>query len=278
VFETIDARCDDHLFCDGIETCTVTGCASGSSPCGDGVACTDDTCDETSRTCSYTPNPRNCPLSNRCDPVRGCEPRVLAHDDTMLYDIALPSGTLYPVVRIATPLTDIALAEDGTFYGATTRGLVRLDERSGAVSLVLPVAGHFVALDSDPATGALYGATGPRIVRFDLGVGATNVAVLPPGVQASGDIAFIAGRLLLTTTTTGDRRTPDDLYSVPLDASATPLRIGSVGVGCVWGLANYHDTLYGLTCTGDVLVVDPATGASTRVANDGVQFGGAAAR
>jgi len=49
-----DAACDDGVFCNGMEVCTPTGCASGASPC-----MIDEICDEATRTCSprFTPIP-----------------------------------------------------------------------------------------------------------------------------------------------------------------------------------------------------------------------------
>ena len=43
-----NANCDDTLFCNGSETCdAVNDCQAGSPPSiDDGVACTDDSCDE----------------------------------------------------------------------------------------------------------------------------------------------------------------------------------------------------------------------------------------
>ena len=53
----LSARCDDGLFCTGIETCDVMrGCVSGPSlACpDDGIACTDVACSETERRCATT--------------------------------------------------------------------------------------------------------------------------------------------------------------------------------------------------------------------------------
>ncbi|MBI1826469.1 MAG: hypothetical protein HY287_12115 [Planctomycetes bacterium] len=46
--------CDDGIFCNGVESCTLTGCVSGAPPCA-----TDEICDEAARTCSprFTPIP-----------------------------------------------------------------------------------------------------------------------------------------------------------------------------------------------------------------------------
>ena len=51
-----NALCDNGLWCDGTETCAGTaGCQAGSAPCNDSDLCTQDNCDEDTRTCSHTP-------------------------------------------------------------------------------------------------------------------------------------------------------------------------------------------------------------------------------
>lgn len=52
-----NAVCDNGDFCDGAEVCDLTqGCISGSIPCDDQLDCTDDSCDESTDTCTYTNN------------------------------------------------------------------------------------------------------------------------------------------------------------------------------------------------------------------------------
>lgn len=279
VHTTDDALCDDGRFCDGVETCSLVGCASGVMPCGDGVECTDDGCDEARGACVYTPDDALCPLSNTCDPTRGCLPRLLALDPTALYNIALPSGDLSRITRTDLPLTDIALAEDGTFYAATSRrGLVRLDPRTGVTTPVIPIPGRFYGLEADPGSTALFGGSDDRIVRFDVVTGSvSDVARLPSPEVVSGDFAFVGGRLLVTATTDLGVA-PDDLFAIDPRASAPPARIGSTGYPCIFGLAVYRETLYGLTCDGLVLEIDPATAASTVVSRTSIEFDGGAAR
>jgi hypothetical protein len=75
-----DAACDDGLFCTGPERCEpATGCEDGAPPeCSDGVACTDDLCDEAADACTSTPDDAfcddglYCDGEERCDPSAGC--------------------------------------------------------------------------------------------------------------------------------------------------------------------------------------------------------------
>ena len=75
-----DAACDDGLFCNGAETCNAqAGCRMGSLvACGDGVGCTEDSCNETTDSCESSPRDARCddedPFTvDTCDSQSGCE-------------------------------------------------------------------------------------------------------------------------------------------------------------------------------------------------------------
>ena len=70
-----DGACDDGEFCNGTESCDAAlGCRAGSPPnCNDGVACTDDDCDEDLDACVSTPNDDSCDNEVFCDGVEWCD-------------------------------------------------------------------------------------------------------------------------------------------------------------------------------------------------------------
>jgi len=76
----IDGDCDDGLFCNGDETCANNQCQPGSFPCDDGVACTNDTCNESGDSCSHSPVDALCSDNvfcngaETCNAVLGCQP------------------------------------------------------------------------------------------------------------------------------------------------------------------------------------------------------------
>ncbi len=75
---TLDAECDDGLYCNGLETCnTGTGfCEPGTPPdCDDGVACTTDACTEgiDEYICTHTPNDAVCNDGQYCNGVETCD-------------------------------------------------------------------------------------------------------------------------------------------------------------------------------------------------------------
>jgi len=69
-----DANCDNGLWCDGAETCSATlDCQAGTAPnCGDGVGCTDDSCNETTDSCDHIANDANCDNGLWCDGTETC--------------------------------------------------------------------------------------------------------------------------------------------------------------------------------------------------------------
>ena len=71
----MDADCDDALFCNGTESCVAGTCQAGSAPAiDDGVACTDDSCDEVNDVVVNAPNDANCDNGLFCDGVETCDP------------------------------------------------------------------------------------------------------------------------------------------------------------------------------------------------------------
>ena len=75
VHTPVNSACDDGAWCDGAETCDAEeGCQPGIPPVlDDGVACTDDSCDEATDTIVNTPNNANCDNGLWCDGTETCD-------------------------------------------------------------------------------------------------------------------------------------------------------------------------------------------------------------
>ena len=67
--EACGGDCDDGVFCNGREVCTVDGCVSLGLACEDGDLCTEDSCDERTDSCSYRP----ADIDRDGDMLTGCE-------------------------------------------------------------------------------------------------------------------------------------------------------------------------------------------------------------
>jgi hypothetical protein len=75
---TSASECDDGLFCNGVETCAGDGiCEAGTAPqLDDGVACTVDTCNESTDQVEHTPDDSACDDQNLCNGVETCHPTL----------------------------------------------------------------------------------------------------------------------------------------------------------------------------------------------------------
>ena len=69
-----DASCDDGNPCNGAEVCGASGCESGagSVDCDDGIACTVDSCDETTLDCIHVPEDSACDDGLSCNGAETC--------------------------------------------------------------------------------------------------------------------------------------------------------------------------------------------------------------
>lgn len=267
--------CDDSRFCTGTERCDpILDCVSSGDPCDDGIACTEDVCQESSSRCEVVPDPGLCPLSHRCDALQGCLARALVHTSDRLFEVDLPGGELHEIAPLEVSLTDIALMPDGRFFGVTGGSLFTIDERDGRATYVASVAGASVGLDVHP-DGGLVAAGSDAVWRVDPDTGrSSRIADFPVPFMGSGDVAFIGGRMFVSAIGAGG----DHLLEV-LFLAREMVEVGPIGASCVWGMTPFEDTLYGFTCGGEMLVIDIETGRGEVVADlMGRRIWGAAAR
>lgn len=74
IYTPNNTRCSDNAWCNGIETCTLTGCTAGSAPdCSDSISCSVDSCNEVTDSCVHTGNDDACNDQNKCT-VDTCDP------------------------------------------------------------------------------------------------------------------------------------------------------------------------------------------------------------
>lgn len=272
-----DSLCDDGLFCTGKETCNPTkGCVVTPVNCNDGVGCTVDACDEAGQGCTHTPDDALCPLSHKCGEKEGCYALAYAHSPEALYEIRLPSGKVTQIGTTGTQLTDIALVSNTQLLGLSYTSLFDVSTTTGDATFIASTnTSGMVAFDVAP-DGQLFVGGGSTLFLLDANSGQIQPAAqYPQGWQASGDLAFLQGRLLATSRSGNNGTDSLTEFDLPTGQSKN---LGSVGFTCVWGLAAFGETLYGLTCNGEVLNIDPNTGAAKLLSSNGPAFWGASAR
>jgi endonuclease/exonuclease/phosphatase family metal-dependent hydrolase len=71
---TLDAECQDGIFCNGVEVCSAGTCLGGApETCDDGVSCTVDTCDEGAQACLHTADHAACDDGLFCTGAEVCD-------------------------------------------------------------------------------------------------------------------------------------------------------------------------------------------------------------
>jgi len=69
----VDGDCDDDVFCNGMEVCSMGSCTAGAPVvCDDSITCTLDLCDEAVRACDNRPDATLCPAGDVCSGTLGC--------------------------------------------------------------------------------------------------------------------------------------------------------------------------------------------------------------
>jgi hypothetical protein len=209
----------------------------------------------------------------------GCAAYVSTADGTLgLEFIRGPlAGTSIVIGPEGVVMTDIALSSSGTLYGDSYGAFYTLNVDTGQATLVGPLGLAWLAnaLVVGP-TGTVYGSgrSGPTpgvLVTIDPTTGA-GTEVGSSTFASSGDIAFAHDGTLYMTSPGG---TGDALVSVdPTTGAVTS--IGPTGFSSVYGLLSSYGTLFGLTAAGQLLTIDPATGAGTAIAGGGPAVFGAA--
>jgi hypothetical protein len=271
-----DSLCPDAGWCAGDVYCDVQlGCQLQPRDCDSGIVCDVATCDEATRSCVQTPVDSLCQDGLLCGP-NGCAMLAYASTSNFLYDVELPSGALYPIGATSPSLADVALSPNSILYGCGAQGMVLVDRRNAAQTVIWSVGALWNALDAAP-DGGLYGAAANDVNVYVVDVlsrTSTPVAQFPSGLTSSGDIAFIDGTMYASAK---DNTPVDSLIVFDLDAGTSSV-VGSIGYGCVWGLAAYGLHLYGFTCSGEIISIDVSTGAGSPLASTGTGFWGASSR
>ncbi len=272
-----DGRCELSSICHVGRCDLLGGCVSDEIPCNDSIACTIDTCNE-DLGCHSIADDDSCAISHRCDEVRGCVARALIHDSERLYEVDLPSGDFRTLTPTDPRLTDIALATDRRLYGVSFDALYELDI-STTTARRIRETDRWVALEAGPDNTLLAAGQDERVFSIELPGGrATQIARLPDGWVAAGDIAFVEGRMLITISDVPSSETEFSQLAEIDSRSGETRFVGSTGYPCIWALAAFGDTLYGFSCHGHLIRIDPFSGTSELLRLLPLRIGGAAAR
>ncbi len=252
VTEPCDGLCDDLDFCNGVERCDAAfGCVGGPQACVTDTACAASTCNEGAEVCAHV-------FPAGCSPP---DVHILVTDSTgSLWDVA-PFGT--PTQTLIAPTagtTHLDIAILGTRWFVADFALQELVPGTNQVLQTLLTGGpNSLAAGPD---GMLYMAN-TTVYRVHPDTSAVEiVALLPPGHNSSGDIAFVGDRMFVST----DSGCGGALVEVDV-ATGASFVLGGDGLGCVYGLATVAGVLYLVNCDGKIGTFDPDTGEARILAN-----------
>lgn len=180
------------------------------------------------------------------------------------------------LTTVDTDLTDIAVSGQNVLFGVSADGQVfQIDARTGSLTrLAQAPLPYLNGMDIAP-DGSLYVTASSSVFRFD-GQDLVTVAQVPSGNISSGDIVALDDGRFLMTAVRVDRLDADVL--VEIDSSASARVVGSTEFSCVYGLAILQGELFGFTCAGEILRIDPASAESELITTVDAELWGAAAR
>jgi hypothetical protein len=176
-------------------------------------------------------------------------------------------------------VNDIAIDANGNLYGLTADTLYKVNPTTCAASVaanVKQVSSTFNGL-SFLIDGRLIAAdTSGNVVQIDPSTGGVNqVGTYGGNLGSSGDIVALSTGTIYATAIDSSS-TSDILVTLdPTTFKAT--RVGPItGYSQIYGLGYWAGVLYGFDSNGDVLTINPATGAATvAISNSGLSWYGA---
>ena len=205
---------------------------------------------------------------------------VYAHSNHVLYDIDLAGKQLVEVGPFNAPLvngiedviTDLAVAPDGTLYVVSKTTLYTADPTDGHVTSIGKVTAcgsDTVALTTTPDGNLFAGDHKGAFCKIDLSMSppkVTQVGTLGLGLALSGDLVAVGDGTMYGSAGKIVNGAKNDLL-VTIDPSTGKVikTIGSTGYPQLYGIAYAMGQVFGFTHdgTGDVVTIDPMTGAGT---------------
>jgi hypothetical protein len=212
----------------------------------------------------------------------GCTPdsgvTIYAHSQTDLYKID-------PVTWVATDvgsfggadsMTDLAISSANEIYVTSDTSLYTVNPATGAATALFQTDDDFDAL-TFLADGTLLGVGADGTVsKIDLSFQeAEIIGVYGEGYNSSGDIVAVADGTIYATSTTSPLSFDGDFLVKVDPTTGAATTVGGIGFQNVWGLGYYGGRIIGFTQGGQILEIDPATGAGSLLSSNGPEYWGA---
>lgn len=273
----------------GTQTCAADGkgwgpCTGQVLPSPEGGHCA-DTLDNDCNGLADCKDPACATAPSCCVPPSGPPPdgTIYAHSPDDLY-VVNPSGwtvTKLGSFGVADQITDLAVTPNGALYAVSFTSLYSVNKTTGKATYVAGVSGSGNnALTFLPGGDLLAADSSGDLKKLSPSSGTvTPVGNFGAGLSSSGDLVAVASGTLygVSSTAAGGGDASGNNLLIRVDAaSGAATVVGPIGYGSVWGLAYVNATVIGFTTSGQILKIDPQTGAGTLLATRSVAFWGAA--
>ncbi len=193
-----------------------------------------------------------------------------------LYIINSSTGSTEIIGTIGFRVTDVAFY-DSELYGITSSSFLKINESTGIGTEIgdLNFDDMFALAVSD--SGEVFAASGStgNLINIDVNTGnGTLIGNYGNGLTSSGDLAFdSSGNLYASVLIPGS--STDWLAQVNTLTGEADL-IGDIGFSEVWGLSFIDNSLYGVTSSGKLILINKITGESSEIGESQNIHGGLA--
>ncbi len=210
---------------------------------------------------------------------------IYAHTSDTLYEVepdapyaVTPIGTFTGLNMFSQGVTDIAVDLMGEMWGV---GFFEIYEVNVANAACTERAfdmgfGEMNAM-TFLADGTLLAGSQNRLYEVNTSNGSSNVIQTFSGYWFAGDMVGLPDGLLYMLMCVG-AEPPCDTSLVVMDLDTMDYwEVGPTGAGAMYGVAYYNsnELIYGFNEAGQILLVDPTTGAATPVSETGIEWWGA---
>jgi hypothetical protein len=270
----------------GMQTCAGDGkswgpCMGQVTPANEGAACADGVDNDCNGKIDCADGACVTAM-NCCIPSSGgtVDDTIWAHSSTDLYKVDPNTFALTHVGAFGqSDITDIAVTPSGDLWAISFSSLYRVDKTTAAATLVASLSGSGNNGLTFLPNGNLLAADGTGDVKqINTSTGATtDLGNFGNGLSSSGDLVAV-GPVMYGISSTGaggsDASANNVLLRVDI-ASGVATVVGPIGFGQVWGLAYVNKRVIAFNTKGQIIQIDPATGAGTLLSTTNVQFWGA---
>jgi hypothetical protein len=219
-------------------------------------------------------------------PPGGSVHLIYANTSSALYSIdpdppytATLIGNFTGQALLSQGITDIAIDAAGAMYATGFWEVYRVDPATAALTplAVDTIPGEVFNALTVRSDGVLVGGGGSTLYEIDPNNGSRSTLTTTSPWTLAGDVVGLPdGLLYALVSSNGDEAAPTSVVTVDVGGDGLQ-EVGPTGSGAMYGVA-YHvpnDSIYGFTQGGQILLIDPSTGAGSVVANTGIPFWGA---